>query len=91
MKPFGLKLNYSNIKLNALLFYDDRFTKTEIIVNGDKVYINYNHLYRLFTCFWEQFLQVYLDNCANKIVDKQIISYTNDLPLILRKITFWFC
>ena len=44
MKPFGLKLKYSNIKLNAFLFYDDRFTKTEIIVNGDKVYINFRCL-----------------------------------------------
>ena len=51
-----------NIKLNALLVYDDRFIKTEIRTYGSKFIIWYNirifysHFFWFFTYIWKQIL-----------------------------------
>ena len=75
-----------NIELNALPVYDKRYIKTKIRTYGDKVYTNFCGLnvpeddiefesftvisiYSLLVCE-KKYLQVYLDYCAYKTVNK---------------------
>ena len=54
--------------------------KTKIRTYGDKVYTNFRCLSvpeDSFTLSLQNF-QVYLDNCAYKIVDSQMIDYLDD-------------
>ena len=77
-----------NIESDALPVYDDRYTKTKIRANGDKVYTNScgsNVSENGVECesvtlvsidsflFYDNkyYLQVYLNNCGYKIVNKQ--------------------
>ena len=44
-----------------------------------RIWIFYSYFYGFITCLWQSFfLQVHLNNCAYKIVDKQIIDYPGD-------------
>ena len=44
-KALCIKIEYlKNIELNTLSVYDDRYTKTKIRTNGDKVYRNFRGL-----------------------------------------------
>ena len=80
-----------NIVLNALPVYDDRYIKIKIRTYGDKVYNNFRGLNmpgddiecESFTAFFidsknKYYLQVYLDNCANRIANKQKTDYLDD-------------
>ena len=84
-----------DMKLNALLVYDDRYIKTKIRTYGDNVYTNFCGLnvpeddieYDSFTVISidsvllydnKYCLQVYLDNCAYKIVNKQMTDYLDE-------------
>ena len=41
--------------------------------------IFYFYFYRFYTCVQKKYyLQIYLDNCAYKVIDKQIIDYLDD-------------
>ena len=77
-----------NIKLNALPVYDDRYVKAKIRIYGDKVYANFHGLnvpeddiecesftvISIDSCMWKHiyYIQVYLNNFPNKIVNKQM-------------------
>ena len=42
-------------------------------------FTNIKYFYWLFLSLWKKYnLQVYLDNCAYKIADKQMINYFDD-------------
>ena len=62
--------------------YHDRYIKTKIRPYGDTVSTNFCVLnvskYFLLVYEWKYYLQVYLDNCAYKIVEKHIIGYLDD-------------
>ena len=72
---------------NALPLYDDRYIKTKIRTYSDKVHTNirvlnvpeddisieFLHVYEN-----KYYLQVYLDNCAFKIVNKQMTDYLDE-------------
>ena len=69
-----------NIKLNALPVYGDRYITTKIRTYGDKVYTNFRGLDvpkddSLRVHQNKYYLQVYLDNCAYKIANKQMTDY----------------
>ena len=75
-----------NIKLNALKVYDERYRKTKIRTCGDKVYTKFRGLNvlkddivvsieSLLVYENKYYLQVYLDNCAYKIANKQMTDY----------------
>ena len=83
------KIKYlKNIELVLLLVYDDKYIKTKIRTYGDKVYTNICSLNmpedgiecESFIVIYKSkyYLQVYLDNCTYKIVDKQMIDYLDD-------------
>ena len=83
-----------NIKLNALPVYDDRYIKTKIKTYGDKVYCNFCGLNvpediecesltgisidSLLVYESKYYLQIYLDNCAYKIANKQMTDYFDE-------------
>ena len=56
-----------NIKLNASPIYDHRYIKTKIRIYGDNVYTNFRGSNVPDNKYY---VQVYLDNCAYKIVSK---------------------
>ena len=80
-----------NIELNALPIYDDRYIKTKLRTYSNKVYINFCDLNVpengielkssvisidfLLASKNKYCLQVYLDNCAYKIANKQMTDY----------------
>ena len=69
-----------NIKLNALPVYGDRYITTKIRTYGDKVYTNFRGLDvpkddSLRVHKNKYYLQVYLDNCAYRIGNKQMTDY----------------
>ena len=85
--------DFKKIKLNALLPYDDRYIKTKIRTYGDKVYVcglNMSEddleleaftvisIDSLLVYDIEYYLQVYLDNCTYKIVNKQMTDYFDE-------------
>ena len=52
--------------------------------------IFYNHFYWFFTCLEKNYyLQVYLDNHSQKVVDKQMTDYLDDSLMTLIKIRFF--
>ena len=53
-----------NIELNALLIYDDRYMK-----------LKQEHMLIKLILLYTSYPRVYLDNCADKIEDKQMIHY----------------
>ena len=53
-----------NIELNALPIYDDRYVK-----------LKQKHMLIKFVLVYTSYPRVYLDNCADKIEDKQMIHY----------------
>ena len=58
-----------NIKLNALPVYDDRFIKSKIRTFGGKIYTNLLSFLMILYCIRPKiYLQVYLENCAYKIL-----------------------
>ena len=83
-----------NIELYAISVYDDRCIKTEARTYWDDVYTNFRGLNAqegvkcesctitsinsliVYDC--KYYLQVYLDNCAYKIMDKQMRDYVDD-------------
>ena len=80
-----------NIKLNALPVYDDRYIKTKIRTFGDKVCglnvpeddiecesFTVISIDSLLVYDKKYYLQVYLDNCAYKIVNKQMTYYLDE-------------
>ena len=83
-----------NIELDVLSVYDDRYIKTKIRIYGDKVYTNFRGLNvpeddiecESFTVisidsllvYNKKYLQVYLDNCAYKTVNKQMPNYLDE-------------
>ena len=80
-----------NIKLNDLPLYDDRYIKTKIGTYGDKVCTNFRGLHvpecesftvisidSLLVYVNKYYLQVYLDNCACKILNKQMTDYLDE-------------
>ena len=79
--------------MNALPVCDDRYIKTKIKTDDDKAFFYGLHVtedgleYESFTIVPIDFLlvygdkyylQVYLDNCAYKTVDTQMIHYLDD-------------
>ena len=76
--------------MNGLPDFDDRYIKTKIRTDGDKVYSNFHNVNvprdgvecesfdSLLVYDNKFYLQVYLDNCAYKIVDKQMTDYLGD-------------
>ena len=78
------------IELNVLPVYDDRYMKTKIRTYGDKVHTNLHSVnvpedgvecefFYYFLVYDNNFyLQVYLDSCAYKIVDKQMTDCLDD-------------
>ena len=79
--------DFKNTGLNALPGYDDRYMKTKIRTNGDKVYTNIRgqdvpedymecesftviSVYCFIIYEKKYYLKIYLDNCADEIVDK---------------------
>ena len=78
-----------NVELDALPVYDDRYIKIKIETYGDTSFQGFNVLdhivdFESFTAisinsllvsYSKFYLQVYLDNCAYKIVDRQMIDY----------------
>ena len=85
----GLK----NIESNALPVYDDRYIKTKLRTYGDKVYTNFRSLnvpeddtepfITISIDSWlahenKYYLQVYLDNCADQIVNRQMTNYLDE-------------
>ena len=92
MKLFGLRLK--DIKLNALPVYDDRYMKTKRRTFGDKVYTNFRALNvpeddiecESFTVisidsllvYDKKHLEVYLDNCVYKTVNKEMADYLDE-------------
>ena len=82
-----------NIELKALPVYDGRYIKTKIKTYSDELYTNYRGLnvpedhtgcgifysrFYLLVYKNKYYLQVYLDNCAYKIANKQMKDYLND-------------
>ena len=52
-----------------------------IVISIDSLLVYENKYYRFFTCLilvYKYYLQVYLDNCSYKIVDKRMIDYLGD-------------
>ena len=86
--------NSKNIELNALSVHDDRYIKTKIRTCGENVYTNFlwhkcaRRWYRIWIFYIsidsllvyknKYYLQVYLDNCAYKTVNKQITDYLKE-------------
>ena len=72
------KVTWTMIELNALPVYDDGYTKTKIRTYDDKVCISFHGLNvpdgtecEFFTDIsFDSYTQVYLDNCAYRIIDK---------------------
>ena len=85
--------DFKNFELNALTVYD-RCIKTKIRTYSDKVYTNFfdlnvpgdNMECKISTVISDfllvyqskYYLQVYLDNCAYRIIDKQMIDYLDE-------------
>ena len=85
--------NLKNIELDAFQVYDDRYITTKIRTYDDKVYTNFRDLNApedglececftiisidsLLVC--ETIITCSLNNCAYKVVDKQMIDYLDD-------------
>ena len=75
-------------ELNTLPVYDDRYIKTKTRTYGDKVYTKFRGLnvpeddkqcesFTVISIVYKNkyYLQVYLDNCDYKIVNKQMTDY----------------
>ena len=77
------KVTWTMIELNALPVYDDGYTKTKIRTYDDKVCISFHGLNvpdgtecEFFTDIsFDSYIQVYLGNCAYRIIDKWMIDY----------------
>ena len=82
-----------NFELVAWPAYDDRYIKTKIRIYADEVYTNFHGLNILeddIECFTiicidsllvyneKYYLQVFLDNCIYKIVNKQMADYLDE-------------
>ena len=86
--------NVKNIELNVLSAYDNRQIKNKITTYNDKVYTNFRSLnvpedvkFESITATYidslllynkRYYLQVYSDNCAYKIVSKQMTDYLEE-------------
>ena len=95
-KSIWTEIEYlKNIKLKALLVYDDRYINTKITTHDNKIYTNFCGLNvpeddiecesstvisidSLLVYENKYYLQVYLNNCANKIVNKQMTDYVDE-------------
>ena len=64
-----------NIELNALSVYDDRYIKIKIRTYESFTGISIDSFLVYFNKYY---LQVYLDNCANKIAKKQMRHYLDE-------------
>ena len=77
-----------NIELNDLAVYDDRYIKAKIRTYDDKVYYNFlglnvakddseSECFRIIFILFENkcYLQVYLENCVYKIVQRPGIRW----------------
>ena len=77
-----------NIEIHVLPVYSDRYIKSKIRTSGDKDYPNFCGLNlseigeecKSFTVIYgnKYYLQVYLKNCAYKIVYNQMIDYLDN-------------
>ena len=93
-KLFGLSRRVKDIELNTFPVYGNRYIKTKIRAYGDKVYTNFKcagrctecesftviSIYSLLVHENNCYLQVYIANCAHKIVDMQMTGYLDDNP-----------
>ena len=84
--------NLKNIELNTFPVHNDRYIKTKLRTYGDEVYTNLNvpeddikresftviSIDSLLVYGSNYYLQVYLDNCAYKIVNKQMTDYLDE-------------
>ena len=80
-----------NIELDTLPVYDNRYEINKKRKYGDKIYTTFwdldiPEIYRTFllilhlfvVCDNKYYLQIYLNNCVYKVVDKQMIDYLDD-------------
>ena len=79
-----------NIELNDLPVYDERYIKSKIRTYGDKVYTNFLEddiecesftvisIDSLLVYDNKYYLQVYLDNCVDKTINKQVRDYLDE-------------
>ena len=68
IKTYGDKVHTNFRGLNVV--EDDAECESFTVISSDSLFIYENKYY----------LQVYLDNCAYKVVDKRIIDYLGDNP-----------
>ena len=68
--------DFKNIKLNPLPVYDDRYVKSKIRTYGNKVTVI--SIDSLLVYENKYYLQVYIDNCAYKTVNKRMTDYLDE-------------
>ena len=65
----------SKYQIRCFTSFDDRYIKSKIKTCRHEIYINFRGLNVYNTKYY---LQVYLDNCACKILSTQVIDYLDD-------------